>query len=526
MVAIEKDTVTSTEDVVMEEKNAAALAKKENTKDVKAERRKEAEEAVKSAVSQYIGELLEKEGSLAEIARKLYDVEREIQANNLAETNTTDKGSVSERSLGNWFRKEDELSLYNLCLLTQVHHVSYDYILGLDEKNDTDQLTYGYTLDFFSYLFRTKKVKILGENELKLWLPDPVTIVATKGNFNMTRYIIVEDRTLYNIIEELNHQKQTDIYEKNKDEVDSRYKSILQQYISKYENIPLVSENCECDTDSSKQSPPDNVQNKSAQEIYHNLPDDLPDRIKALLKKYGKNQTQFSDDAGIPLSTFNAWIKKGKKPMPSNLYLMAKTYGFSVDSLLHTGASDKNDKKHSCKYTYGNTLRFIEQLLTAGVIWKPWNLEHWTPSENSTHHQTKNYDGENPNNMNYSCSGEPAYVPGLYFIRDDVLIRMITEIEAEMSRPFNAPESTDIAQISYEMSQQRVNKFIARYNSENLLCYRERKVWEALKVHSKKWHEYSPGHNDDWTSTLNMNMDLDEMLNELRAVEIDTSKTL
>ena len=47
---------------------------------------------------------------------------------------------------------------------------------------------------------------------------------------------------------------------------------------------------------------------------------------------------------------------------------MAKTYGISIDSLLHPGASDEYDKKHPCKYTYGNTLRFIEQLQTAGVL--------------------------------------------------------------------------------------------------------------------------------------------------------------
>ncbi len=519
-MAIEKDTVTSTEDVVMEEKNATTLAKKGNIQDAEADRRTEAEEAVKSAVSQYIEELREKEGSLAKIEQKLHDIARIVPEKRTVQKDTADKVLSFNKSLKNWLDKKNEPSLYDLCLLTQVHHVSYDYILGLDK------MTYGYTLDFFSYLFRTKKVKILGENELKLWLPDPVTIVASKDGFNMTRYIIVKDKTLYNIIEELNHQKQTDIYEKNKDRVDSRYESTLQRYISEYENIPLVSENYECDKDSSKQSPPDNVQNKPAQEIFYNIPDDLPDRLRKLLKKYGKNQTQFSNDAGIPLSTFNAWINDGKYPLPKYLYLMAKTYGFSVDSLLHTGASDKNDKKHPCKYTYGNTLRFIDQLLTVGVIWKPWNLEHWTSSENSTHRQTKNYDGENPNNMNYSCSGEPAYVPGLYFIRDDVLIRMITEIEAEMSRPFNAPQSTDTAQISYEMSQQRVNKFIARYNSENLLCYRERKVREALNEHSNKWHQYNNEHNRFGTSPLVMDMDLDEMLQELRAIEIDASKTL
>lgn len=524
MMAIEKDTVTSTEDVVMEEKNATTLAKKGNIQDAEADRRTEAEEAVKSAVSQYIEELREKEGSLAKIEQKLYDIARIVPEKRTVQKDTADKVPSFNKSLKNWLDKKNEPSLYDLCLLTQVHHVSYDYILGLDEKNGTNQLTYGYTLDFFSYLFRTKKVKVFRKTDPDLF--PPVTIVASKDCFNMTRYIIVKDRILYDIIKELDYQKQIDLLPKNRDKVESRYKKALQHFISKYENEPLVPENCECDTDSSKQSPPDNVQNKSAQETYYNLPDDFPDRLRKLLKKYEKNQTQFSKDAGIPRSTFNAWIKDGRYPLPSNLYLMAKTYGFSVDSLLRTGASDKNDKKHPCKYTYGNTLRLIDQLLTARVIARVPNWKYAASLADNTQRHTKNYDGENPNNMNYSCSGEPGYISGIFFIHDDVLIRMITEIEAEMSRPFNAPQSTDTAQISYEMSQQHVNKFIAQYDSENLLCYRERKVWEALKVHSKKWHEYSPGHNDDWTSTLKMDMDLDEMLTELRDVEIDASKTL
>lgn len=406
-----------------------------------------------------------------------------------------------------------------------MHHVSYDYILGLDERNGTNLLTYGYTLDFFSYLFRSKKIKILEKRESELCHPYPVTIVATKDSFNMTRYIIVKDRILYDIIKELDYQKQIDLLPKNRGKVESRYKKALQHFISKYENEPLVPENCECDTDSSKQSPPDNVQNKSAQETYYNLPDDLPDRLRKLLKKYGKNQTQFSDDTNVPLSTFNGWINDGKKPSPKYLYLMAKTYGFSVDSLLHTDASDKNDKKQPCKYTYGNTLRLIDQLLTAGVIMRIPNWKYAASLTDNTQRHTKNHDGKNPKNMNYSCSGEPGFVSGLYFIRDDVLIRMIIEIEAEMSRPFNAPQSTDTAQISYEMSQQHVNKFISRYDRENLLCY-QGDAGKALMDHSKKWRENFRVPNDPWVSTLNMNMDLDEMLQELRAVEIDASKTL
>lgn len=258
-------------------------------------------------------------------------------------------------------------------------------------------------------------------------------------------------------------------------------------------------------------------------QIYYGLPDDLQKRIKSLPKKYGKTQGKFAGDAGIPPSTFSGWITNKKDPLPSNLYLMAKTYGISIDSLLHPGASDEYDKKHPCKYTYGNTLRFIEQLQTAGVLTVVADSQSGKKLTDSTHRHTKNYDGENPNNMHFSCDGEPAYISKLYYIFDDVLIRMITEIEAEMSRPFNAPQSPDTAQISYEMSQQRVNAFIARYNNENLIYYQ--KTGCALNKHFRKWRKYSYGHTSDGTATLDMTVDLDEILKELRAVEIDASKT-
>lgn len=204
---------------------------------------------------------------------------------------------------------------------------------------------------------------------------------------------------------------------------------------------------------------------------------------------------------------------------------MAKTYGFSIDSFLHTGTSDKSEKRHLREYTYGNTLRFIDQLQTARVIWAVPSWKYATRSTNNTHHHTKNPDGKNPNNLNYSRDGEPAYLSGIFFIRDDFLIRLITEIEAEMSRPFDAPPSLDTAQISYEMSQQRVNKFIARYDWENLLCY-QGKVGKALMEHSAKRRKHCYGHNDPWASTLDMSIDLDEMLEELRAVEMKASEAL
>lgn len=137
-MTIEKDTGTTTENAMMEVKDADTLAKKENTKTAKAQK------AVKLAVSKYIEQLLEKEGTQAQIVRKLYDMDCKIQKNE-AKMNFS-----FERSLGNWYRKEAEPSLYNLCLLTQVHHDSYDYILGLDKTIGANQLTYGDTLAFFS----------------------------------------------------------------------------------------------------------------------------------------------------------------------------------------------------------------------------------------------------------------------------------------------------------------------------------------------------------------------------------------
>ena len=92
-----------------------------------------------------------------------------------------------------------------------------------------------------------------------------------------------------------------------------------------------------------------------------------------------------------------------------------------------------------------------------------------------------------------------------------------------MSRPFDAPQSSDIAQISYELSKPNVEKLIARYNNESLLCY-QGNTGKALRDCSAKRRKCSYKHNDFWTSCLDMSMDLDEMLKELRAVEINVSK--
>lgn len=517
-MTIEKDTGTITGNAIMEVKDADTLAKKENTKRAKAEK------AVKLAVSKYIKELLEKEGTRTEISKKLYAIDRQIQSSTSIETNTEDRDPLFAKSLRNWLEKRAEPNLYDLCLLTQVNHDSYDYILGLDKKNAANQLTYGDTLDFFSYLFRAGKIEVLRCKNDDLFTP--ASTVASKGYFNMTRFFRFTDETLCSVFEELYHQKQTYLQNRIGDKEKDAYQRALQQFISKYENIPLVSENFETDTDKHASSLPDNGQNKPPQGIYHGLPDDLLDRIKSLPKKYvKKTQKEFAEDAGIPQSTFSGWIKGERGLSSSGLYLMAKTYGFSIDSFLHTGASDKSEKKHSCEYTYGNTLRFIDQLQTAGVVSAVKSWKYATRSTNNTHHHTKNPDGKNPNNLNYSRDGEPAYLSGIFFIRDDFLIRLITEIEAEMSRPFDAPHSLDTAQISYEMSQQRVNKFIARFDWENLLCY-QGKVGKALMEHSAKRRKYCYGHNDPWASTLDMSVDLDEMLEELRAVEMKASEAL
>ena len=160
-MTIENDTVTATEKAIMKKKDAVSLAKKENISEIKADNaRGKAKKDVKLAVSKYIEELKKKEGSLSEIAEKLHNIDKQIQSASLGETNTANRDPSFLKSLGNWLDKKVELSLYHLCLLTQVHHVSYDYILGLDKKINANQLSYGYTLDFFFYLFRTQKLEI------------------------------------------------------------------------------------------------------------------------------------------------------------------------------------------------------------------------------------------------------------------------------------------------------------------------------------------------------------------------------
>ena len=407
-MAVEKDVVITTEEnAIMEVKDAVASTKKENMLEIKANNAREnAIKDVKLAVSKYIEELLEKVGSLAEIAKKLDDIESQIQKNIM------NLNFSFERSLRQWLSKEGEPSLYHLCLLTQVNHDSYDYILGLDKKISANQLTYGYTLDFFSYLFRAGKIEVFRCENDDLFTP--ASTVASKGYFDMTRFFRFTDETLCSVFEELYYQKQTDLQNRIGDKEKDAYKRALQQFISKYENIPLVSENFETDTDKHASSLPDNRQNKPSQEIYHGLPNDLPERIKSLPKKYRKNQKKFAEDAGIAQSTFSGWIKGQRGLSSSSLYLMAKTYGFSIDSFLHTGASDINEKKHPREYTYGNTLRFIDQLQTARVVFAVPSWKYATSSANSTPRHTKNPDGKNPNNMNYSCDGEPAYLSGIF----------------------------------------------------------------------------------------------------------------
>lgn len=520
---VEKDTETATEKAIMKEKGAVAPTKKENMKKTKADdARGKATEDVKLAVSKYIEELKKKEGSLPEIAEKLHNINIQIKTASFGETDTADTAPPFLKNLENWLGKKVELSLYHLCLLTQVNHDSYDYILGLDKN--ANHLSYGYTLDFFFYLFRTKKLGILRSKYPGLCeTRETPTMVASKGCFEMTRYLIFKDETLCDIFKELYYQRQIDKQKRDKNE--SRYKEALQQFISKYENIPLVSENCGIGTDEHASLLSEDGQNNHSQEIYHGLPKDLVDRLRSLPEKYGKNQTKFSRDAGIPLSSFNSWISKKKPPSTNGLYLMAKTYGFSIDSFLHTGASDKNRKKEQYKYTYGNTLRFIDQLETAGGIYAARNWKYIPHPADSVTHHTKSSDGKNPKNMNYSRDVDPLYLPGIFFIRDDFLIRVITEIEAEMSRPFDAPQSLETAQIGYDMSQQSVKEFIARYDSENLLCY-QKGIREALGKCSEKWRKYYYGYNDPWAFTLDMSVDLDEMLEELRAVEKEAFKAL
>ncbi len=521
MAATEEGAQT-VEEAVMAVRDAVTLVKKENSSDAKKNAKAKAVYTVKLAVSQYIKELLKEGDKQSDIADKIYGISLNATAQNPPDDS---KNPNFEKTLGNWLHMKSELSLDNLCFLTQVRHVTYDYILVLDRMAGTSRLAYGYVLDFFFYLFRSKKIEVLKQTDFNL--PVPVDVVASKNGFNMTRYFVFKDEILLGMFGELNQQKLSDIDEQN--ERRSGYTKILQRLLIEYENIPLDSESGKVHQLEDKQSLPANTQDGHYKRRDHGLPDNLGERLQSLYVEYGKNQAGVSKDTGISKSLLSEWGSGTKKPSPSNLLLMAVTYGFPVNPILSVNKPaygcpinpflsanepDKTGEIYQYKYTYGNTLRFIQQLLDADIIKRISNLEYWQLTGKTL-----------PTDINGSGSNSQiAYLAGIFLICDDFLLRLITEMEAKVNRPDNFPQNEDISQASYEMSQSDAKKFIARYNEEPLLNYRG-EIGRELGVYSAKWLKgFDWSSNKRMISPLDMSVDLDRMLKELRDVETKALK--
>lgn len=546
MEVAEDDTLT-VEEAVMAVRDAVALAKRENSdaakKMAKNRAQEKAKNAVKLAVSQYIEELVEKEGSLSKIAKTLDTIDSEIRTGIPVENQNATNNSAYpsfEKILENWRQKTTEPKLINLCLLTQVRHVTYDYILGLDRMANTDRTTYGYTLGLFFYLFRNKKIGILRKTDFNFL--EPVATVASKNGFNMTRYLVFKDKILQEMFEELSYQRQEDARKKGSENRNG-YKETLRRLLIEYENTPL-------DSEAGKIHPPEDTrplsgitQDSHPQKRYHGLPDDLADRLKSLPKKCGKNQAEFSEDACISASSFSELVpkkgtkkkqdKKGKNRFPSvsTLFLIAIAHGFSIDSILYADSPDKTEEPDQYKYTYGDTLYLIRHLLDTRTISRTLNFGYAPLAGNTSHTtnttQIKASNGQSIHNMHYlNNNSQIAYPPGIYYIRDDFLLRLITEMEAIMSRPGNPPQNPYVSKISYEMAQADAKKFIARYNGEPLLNYQSG-IAESLKEYSEKHFKHCDySLNKSLIPSLDMSVDLDRMLKELRDVETKTSKAL
>lgn len=514
----EKDIVA---DAVLDLEKAVIWARKEkslNTKDAKkkiSSAKKKSQNAVKVAISQYITELEKREGRIPKIAKRIDEFMEKMQKLDTSEktgNKATEPTPSLERSLRNWRKMKGKPTLSNLSLLVQTFDATYDHILGLDKRTYicADWLTYGYALDFFSYLFSTEKIKFLPIEFCAKYAP--VTKTASKGSFNMTEFFTFNDEFLLDTFATLNYLKQ------NHEE--ALYKEKLQYLVSKYKNEPLYPSTYKADTFEDISMSANAVQGIRTDEKQN-----LGTRLKAISKAYGKNEVEFFEDAFVSKSTFENWVNGYINPSISKLFLMAITYGFSVDSILHTEASNEFVKKHQNKYTYGNTLLFIDQLLNIGTIsrtlspkYDPFDNLKEQPYGNSVSYM-KVSSGIDQNNTEYLHKEEQiAFYPGVFKIQDDFLIRLIAEMGNKIILPLNTPQNPDIAQMVSDITRSEMKEFITKYNDENLLYYHKDGAGNLLKKYSKKWYLEN--------GCLNTFVDLDEMLKELRTVEIEVSKTL
>mgnify|MGYP001079586048 CR=1 FL=1 len=337
------DAVLDAEKAVIWARKEKALDKKNAKKEIDAAKKK-SQNAAMTAVSQYIKELEKREGQIPKIAKRIEKFIDQTQekdttgkTKNKTAGKTKDKTTETtpslERSLRNWRRMKGNPNLFRLSLLARVFDGTYDHILGLDKRTYicVDWLTYGYTLDFFSHLFITREIEFLPAGFDGIC--GSVTKAASKGSFDMTQHFIFNDKLLVDMFDTLNYLKQ------NKKE--ALYKEKLQDLVSKYKNEPLKSSTSEAG------SMPSNASQGTCT-------DEKPDWVECLKKlpeAYGKNEAEFCRDAFIGKSTFENWVNGYNDPRIDKLFLIAITYGFSVDSILRTGASDEFIKKKQNKYT-------------------------------------------------------------------------------------------------------------------------------------------------------------------------------
>ncbi len=471
----EKDIVA---DAVLAAEKAAIWARKEkalHTKNAKKKinvAKKKAQNAVRVAISQYITELEKREGRIPKIAKRM----DELDATRATENKAIETTHAYERSLRNWRMMKSEPTLSNLSLLAQAFDAKYDHILGLDKRTYicADWLTYGYTLDFFSYLFSTKKIDILPIEFDGIY--GPVTIAASKGSFNMTAHFIFNDKLLVDMFTTLNYLKQN--------HKEALYKKELQNLVAKYKDVPLDSSAC-----TAEDIP---MLSNAAQGTCTDKNQNWITRLKAISKAYGKNQAEFFGDAFISKTTYDNWVNGYANPSISMLFLMAITYGFSADLILRTEASNEIVKKHPNKYTYGNTLLFIEQLLDIGTINRTLSSKY-DPCDNLREQPFGNSvsymqipTGLGQNNTEYLHREEQiAFYPGIFKIRDDFLIRLIVEMGNKIILPLNAPQNPDITQMVSSIAQSEMKELITKYNDENLLYYHKDEAGKVLTDYSK-----------------------------------------
>jgi len=382
---------------------------------------------------------------------------------------------TDHKSLTAWLDPAKKITIYNIYLIAKAHHVSADWLLGLNNikirngEGFISPSTYGDVLTFLDNLFQKGIAAIIDGTDMP-WALDE-DLYTTDGPVQ-PKFFQIKDEHLRGLIQNQICIKR----ELNDNNFNIAWKDILKS--EKTNPLPDNQDyNREQPNQSKESEQPADIPKKAVD--LNNFKTDTSGRLKKMMVKnlIGNkiSYRQLKTTLKTSESVVHAWANKGNMPDIFNLCLIAKTYKKTADWILGLDKIEDRIKFYENEgSTYGSALYILNYLMenqTIGFVDDLTGL----PSD--------------PDVLN------APKIDGRYIIYDDFLVCLLLRLETLKRHPGN------------EMNQEIENLFY-KYKETNLLPFNENMILASHKIVCELRND---GHYQ--------NIDLDKLYERLQALQ-------